>query len=128
MNSMSVKKGFTVLCAGVEFSPPGQPELKILNGVDLSITQGEFVTIVGGNGTGKSTLLHAIAGEIERTAGTIDVGGRRIKDEPIHRRIDGVGIVHQQDDDDLLHAFSIAMNVAFRQANNGCHPKQVLGL
>jgi putative ABC transport system ATP-binding protein len=120
---MSTKKGFEVVCKGVTFSPPEQPELKILNGVNLTIKQGEFLAIVGGNGTGKSTLLQAIAGEIELTSGSITVAGQDII-EPIHRRIDGVGTVHQHDDEDLLHAFSIAMNVAFRQVNNGCHPNK----
>lgn len=113
--------GFEVICKDLGFSPPGQPELEILKGLDLVVKKDEFLTIIGGNGTGKSTLLKAIAGEIELTKGTITVGGRHIN-EPINRRIDGVGIVHQQDHEDLLHAFSIAMNVAFRQTNNGCHP------
>ena len=123
MTTSAVKKGFEVVCREVVFSPPGQPELKILNGADLHVKQGEFLAIVGANGTGKSTLLSAIAGEIELTSGSIAVSGQNIV-EPIHCHIDGVGIVHQHDDDDLLHAFSIAMNVAFRQANNGCHPNK----
>ncbi|MFZ2162060.1 MAG: ATP-binding cassette domain-containing protein [Sideroxyarcus sp.] len=114
-------KGFEVNCKKLGYSPQGQPDLEILKDLDLTVKQGEFLTIIGGNGTGKSTLLKAIAGEIELATGSITVGGSHIK-EPIHRRIDGVGIVHQHDDEDLLHAFSIAMNVAFRQTNNGCHP------
>ena len=112
--------GFEVDCKNVVFSPSGQPELRILNGVDLKVAGGEFLGIVGANGTGKSTLLAAIAGELELADGKITVGGRSITG-PINRRIDSVGIVHQNDEDDLLHAYSIAMNVAFRQANNGCH-------
>lgn len=119
---MSKKKGFKVDCSNLGFSPPGQPELEILKELNLTVIQGEFVSIIGGNGTGKSTLLKAIAGEVKLTTGIIKVGGRIIDNEPIHCRIDGVGIVHQQDYDDLLHSFSVAMNVAFRQSNNGCHP------
>lgn len=121
MNTTIRNKGFMVICKDLRFSPPGQPQLEILKGLNLSVGQGEFLTIIGGNGTGKSTLLKAIAGEVELTSGTISVGGRIING-PINCRIDGVGIIHQQDDEDLLHAFSIAMNVAFRQINNGCHP------
>jgi putative ABC transport system ATP-binding protein len=121
MSTKNKKKGFEVYCKDVGFSPAGQPEREILKAVNLTVGQGEFVTIIGGNGTGKSTLLKAIAGEIPLTTGTITVGGRIING-PINSRIDGVGIVHQKDDEDLLHAFSCAMNVAFRQTNNRCHP------
>ena len=37
-----------------------------LNGVNLNLNPGDFVTIIGGNGAGKSTTLNAIAGEIGR--------------------------------------------------------------
>ena len=117
-----INKGFEVKCKNIKFSPPSQPKLEILKGLDLTVKQGEFLTIIGGNGTGKSTLLKAIAGEIEITSGEIKVGGRLINNQPINCRIDGVGIIHQYDEEDLLHAFSIAMNVAFRQTNNRCHP------
>jgi putative tryptophan/tyrosine transport system ATP-binding protein len=115
--------GYPVICKSVVYSPPEQPDLKILDGTELQVAEGEFLGIVGGNGTGKSTLLQAIAGEIELTSGLITVSGQRII-EPIHNRIDGVGIVHQNDDDDLLHAYSVLTNAAFRQANNGCHPNR----
>jgi putative ABC transport system ATP-binding protein len=115
--------GFPVKCEKVVYSPPGQEDLKILNGTELSVEPGEFLGVVGGNGSGKSTLLQAIAGEIELTSGLITVAGQRIA-EPIHNRIDGVGIVHQHDDEDLLHAYSVLSNIAFRQANNHCHPNK----
>src|ERR1035438_3843954 len=115
--------GFEVNCQKVDYSPPEQAEIKILSGTTLSVKSGEFVGIVGGNGTGKSTLFQAIAGEIEITDGSIKVAGQYI-DGPIHNRIDGVGIVHQHDDEDLLHAYSVLTNIAFRQANNNCHPNK----
>ena len=37
-------------------------EKKALNGVDLHLEEGDFVTVIGGNGAGKSTVLNAIAG------------------------------------------------------------------
>ncbi|AIE81309.1 ABC transporter, ATP-binding protein [Bacillus cereus] len=43
----------------------------ILDNIDLSIPEGEALAIVGGNGTGKSTLLKIIAGFISPTAGTL---------------------------------------------------------
>lgn len=43
----------------------------ILDNIDLSIPEGEALAIIGGNGTGKSTLLKIIAGFISPTAGTL---------------------------------------------------------
>ncbi len=47
----------------------------VLNGVDLHVPAGQFLTIVGRSGCGKSTLLRLIAGLDEPTAGKIEVGG-----------------------------------------------------
>ena len=121
---VSNKSGFSINCKNVTYSPYGEPDRIILNGINFNVKPGEFVGIIGGNGAGKSTLLKAISGELEITKGEITVGGRKIN-EPINKRIDGVGVVHQRDDDDLLHELSVAMNVAFRQANNRCHPNRV---
>lgn len=46
-----------------------------LNHINLSLTEGEFVTIIGGNGAGKSTLLNTIAGTITPTAGSVSLQG-----------------------------------------------------
>lgn len=50
-----------------------------LEGIDLSVSENEFVSIVGASGCGKSTLLSVIAGLEEPTAGTVEVGGRRVE-------------------------------------------------
>ena len=49
-----------------------------LQGLDLDVRRGEFVTIVGPSGCGKSTLLSLVAGLLEATAGEIRIGGTRI--------------------------------------------------
>jgi zinc transport system ATP-binding protein len=58
---------------GVSFSYDGEP---ILKAVDLDIDERDFVTIVGPNGGGKTTLLKLILGLIHPTAGTVRVFGR----------------------------------------------------
>jgi zinc/manganese transport system ATP-binding protein len=57
----------------------------------LDIAAGEFVVVLGGNGTGKTTLLRALLGQISATAGRVEVLG-----EPPHRGNPRVGYVPQQ--------------------------------
>ena len=64
----------------------GDTQVKALDGVDLSIQQGEFVAIVGTSGSGKSTLLHMLGGLGRPTSGTVTVDGKDIfalKDEAL---------------------------------------------
>ena len=49
----------------------------VVDGVDLSVADGEWVTVIGPNGAGKTTLLRALAG-LAAARGTIEVGGRAI--------------------------------------------------
>jgi len=61
--------------------------------VDLSVTQGEFVTILGPSGSGKTTLLSLIAGLNRPTAGRIFIGGRDVTDATAQER--NIGLVFQ---------------------------------
>lgn len=56
----------------------GRHEKKVLTGLDLSLRQGELVSLLGANGTGKSTLLRTLAGRQKPLGGSVSIEGRRL--------------------------------------------------
>jgi putative ABC transport system ATP-binding protein len=86
--------------AGVEkIYRSGKLEYAALRGVNLSISTGEMVAIVGPSGSGKSTIINIITGIDRPTAGTVTVGGARIdqlsEEQLASWRGENVGIVFQ---------------------------------
>lgn len=61
-------------------------ESHALRGIDLTIKNGEFITVIGSNGAGKSTLLNALAGTVIPSSGRIMIEGKDISAQPNHRR------------------------------------------
>jgi putative ABC transport system ATP-binding protein len=61
-------------------------EVHALRGVSLTVGAGELVTLVGSNGSGKSSLVHVVAGTVRPTTGRIRIGGRDVTRWPDHRR------------------------------------------
>ncbi len=70
-------------------------EKTALNGVSLSLEEGEFVTVIGGNGAGKSTLMNAVAGVFPVDSGFIKIGGVDVTGLPEHKRAKYLGRVFQ---------------------------------
>ena len=88
--------------------------VKALNGVDLEVGKGEFLSIVGTSGSGKSTLIRLIMKELNPTEGTIIVNGQnlnRMKHRNIAKYRRGLGVVFQ--DFRLLRDRNIYENIAF---------------
>lgn len=66
-----------------------------LNNLNLTLNEGDFVTIIGGNGAGKSTMLNAISGVWKPDSGKIIIGGVDVTNMPEHKRARFLGRVFQ---------------------------------
>ena len=66
-----------------------------LNGLDLTLEDGDFVTVIGGNGAGKSTMLNAVAGVWPVDRGSILIDGVDVTRLPEHKRAKYIGRVFQ---------------------------------
>ena len=66
-----------------------------LNGLNLTLNDGDFVTVIGGNGAGKSTMLNAVAGVFPIDAGSIRIDGADVTRLPEHKRAKYIGRVFQ---------------------------------
>jgi len=58
------------------------PATVVLDGIDLTVRQGEFVVVLGPSGSGKTTLLRALNRLVEPAAGTVRIAGRRVTGAP----------------------------------------------
>lgn len=66
-----------------------------LQGVDLVVNEKDFVTVIGGNGAGKSTMLNMISGAFSVDRGMIKIGGENVTNQPEHVRAKRIGRVFQ---------------------------------
>lgn len=77
------------------FNPGTVNEKTALDGVSLTLKDGDFVSVIGGNGAGKSTLLNAVAGTWLVDSGTISIDGVNVTRLPEHKRAQFIGRVFQ---------------------------------
>ncbi|MBQ9767199.1 MAG: ABC transporter ATP-binding protein [Lachnospiraceae bacterium] len=77
------------------FHPGTINEKKALNGVNLTLEDGDFVTVIGGNGAGKSTLLNMVSGVFTADAGQILIDGIDVTHLPEYKRAKYLGRVFQ---------------------------------
>ena len=89
------------------FNPGTITEKRALTDVDLKLNEGDFVTIIGGNGAGKSTTLNAVAGVFAVDQGTIEIAGVDVTRLPEYKRAKYLGRVFQ----DPMMGTAATMNI-----------------
>ena len=77
------------------FNPGTVNEKRALQGLSLSLADGDFVTVIGGNGAGKSTMLNIISGAYAVDEGSISIGGVDVTKLPEYKRAPYIGRVFQ---------------------------------
>lgn len=87
-------------------------EKRALKGVNLTLEDGDFVTVIGGNGAGKSTLLNAIAGVWPVDEGEIIIDGKNVTKLPEHKRAAYLGRVFQDPMNGTAATMGIEENLA----------------
>ncbi|MCI7736118.1 MAG: ABC transporter ATP-binding protein [Clostridiales bacterium] len=89
------------------FNPGTITEKTALVDVDLHLNEGDFVTVIGGNGAGKSTMLNAVAGVFQVDKGSIQIGGVDVTGLPEYKRAKYLGRVFQ----DPMTGTAATMNI-----------------
>lgn len=87
----------------------GYKGLQVLKGISFDIAAGDFVTVVGPNGHGKSTLLKTISGLVPLTSGAIRINGEPAPAKP--HTIAGLGVAHVPQGDMLFPEMSVLENL-----------------
>lgn len=109
------------------FNPGTVNAKKALNGLNLTLNDGDFVTVIGGNGAGKSTMLNAICGVWRPDAGSIEIDGVDITSMPEYKRAKFFGRVFQDPMKGTAPDMEIAENLAIA-ARRGKKRKLIWGI
>jgi len=84
--------------------------IEVLHGIDLTVAEGEVVTLVGANGAGKTTFLRCLSGVQPVTAGRVTLDGQDITKAPPHKRI-AMGLAQAPEGRQIFGALSVADNL-----------------
>jgi branched-chain amino acid transport system ATP-binding protein len=88
----------------------GYGKIAVLQGVNLSVDQGQIVTLIGANGAGKTTLLKTVSGLIRPTAGSIEIEGAGIAHRPAHEIVE-LGISQVAEGRAILKRMTVIENL-----------------
>lgn len=96
-------------------------EVQALDSIDLELAGGSFTAVLGANGSGKSSLLGAIAGSLTPSSGRVYLGGQEITLWPERRRSQAIGRVFQNPFMGTSSDLSIAENLVLAARRGGRH-------
>ncbi len=77
------------------YNPGTVTELKLFQGFDLTVPDGQFISIVGSNGSGKTSLLNILCGSISLDSGDVLIDGKSIRRQKDFQRYASIGRVYQ---------------------------------
>lgn len=97
------------------FFPNSINERVALSNIDLELGDGDFVTVIGSNGAGKSTVLNTIAGKISPDTGTVNIAGRNVTRLKDFKRAKYVGRVFQDPMAGTAPDLTIEQNMALAE-------------
>ena len=106
----------TLKCISKTFNPGTANEMRALNDLTLRLDDGEFVTIIGSNGAGKSTMFNAICGTFPIDSGAIFLDGKNITNLPDYKRASVIGRVFQDPMKGTAPNMTIEENLALAYA------------
>ena len=109
------------------FNPGTVNEKRALDGLSLTLNDGDFVTVIGGNGAGKSTMLNAVAGVWPLDGGSIRIDGVDVTRLPEHKRAQYIGRVFQDPMMGTAPTMQIEENLALA-ARRGKHRGLRMGI
>lgn len=94
------------------FNPDSVNEVQALRDINLKVEAGEFITVIGSNGAGKSTFLNSVAGTFMLSSGTISIANNNVTRWPEHKRAANLGRVFQDPLLGTCGSLSIEQNMA----------------
>ena len=100
----------------VTFNAGTPMETPAMRGIELTIPEGDFVTVIGSNGAGKSTFLNALAGELKPDSGAILIDGQDVTNWPTAKRAGLVARVFQDPLGGSCASLTIEENLALANA------------
>lgn len=87
-------------------------ENHVLKGLDLTVEEGDFISVIGGNGAGKSTLMNIMAGGLQVDQGDILLEGKSIKQTSVRKRAKDIARVFQDPKMGTASRLTIEENMA----------------
>ncbi|MCD7808164.1 MAG: energy-coupling factor transporter ATPase [Erysipelotrichaceae bacterium] len=104
-----------------------EEDVKTIDNISFSIEKGSYTTILGHNGSGKSTIAKLLMGLLEKNSGEIYIGGIELTEENLAKVRDQIGIVFQNPDNQFIGS-TVRDDIAFGLENNCVDPKLMDGI